>query len=645
MAKRIDFFDGATSSSTPDFTGLNASSILLYANDAAYIAANPGSPVGGNLYYNTTLNKIRFYDDGPNVWTTITDDTQKGAANGVAPLNSSSKIDQSYLPSYVDDVEEYANLAALPVTGEAGKIYVTLNNNNIFRWTGSAYVEISPGIITSVNGETGAVSLSLDDLDSVTEAGTSARDFLRRNSGNTQWENFNIDTIANDSVTGSNQTTATVASSIVRLTNASLVSIDMVPSGTAGQKAILVNASGVSVTINNETGATPANRVLTGTGSALVLANNSNVSIMYDSTSSRWRAVGGSGSGFVSPLAIAEGGTNAVSAAGARSSLGVAQSGSNSDITALNSLSTAITIAQGGTGAITKVAGFNALSANTTKGDLVGHDGTNSVRVLVGTNGLFLRADSSTSSGLVYTSASGVLAFRSVVSTDTCTNSDDTLSLSGASFTQTLFTAIGNTGKVLTICHNGTTLTQAYTLNTTAAQTIGGVASGSYVLQTRGECLRIQSNGANWIILNSATITPFEAYTPTTTGFGTITSTNFVWRRNGDMLEVNGYFTAGVNTAVLASYTLPGGVSIDTAKYNRGNTSAASGHIVGVYAHNSGGNTGYVVTATGTNAALVYLGAINNNVSNQVPQNASLITTNSAPCSVEFKVPISGWRP
>ena len=32
----------------------------------------------------------------------------RGAANGVAPLNASSKIDATYLPSYVDDVLEYA---------------------------------------------------------------------------------------------------------------------------------------------------------------------------------------------------------------------------------------------------------------------------------------------------------------------------------------------------------------------------------------------------------------------------------------------------------------------------------------------------------------------------------------------------------
>jgi len=68
----------------------------------------------------------------------------KGAAGGYAPLDGSSKIASTYLPSYVDDVLEYANQAAFPGTGETAKIYVALDTNKTYRWSGSAYVEISP---------------------------------------------------------------------------------------------------------------------------------------------------------------------------------------------------------------------------------------------------------------------------------------------------------------------------------------------------------------------------------------------------------------------------------------------------------------------------------------------------------------------
>jgi hypothetical protein len=57
----------------------------------------------------------------------------------------SGKVPASQLPSYVDDVLEFANLAALPTTGETGKIYITLDTNKIYRWSGSTYIEITQG--------------------------------------------------------------------------------------------------------------------------------------------------------------------------------------------------------------------------------------------------------------------------------------------------------------------------------------------------------------------------------------------------------------------------------------------------------------------------------------------------------------------
>lgn len=82
-----------------------------------------------------------------------------GAANGIAPLDSGTKIAAAYLPSYVDDVVEAANFAALPGTGETGKIYVTLDTNKTYRWGGSAYVEISPSPGTTDSLTEGSVNL------------------------------------------------------------------------------------------------------------------------------------------------------------------------------------------------------------------------------------------------------------------------------------------------------------------------------------------------------------------------------------------------------------------------------------------------------------------------------------------------------
>ena len=83
----------------------------------------------------------------------------KGAANGVAPLDATSRVPAAYLPAYVDDVLEFNALASFPVPGEAGKIYIALDTGKIYRWSGSAYVEISasPGSTDAVTE--GAVNL------------------------------------------------------------------------------------------------------------------------------------------------------------------------------------------------------------------------------------------------------------------------------------------------------------------------------------------------------------------------------------------------------------------------------------------------------------------------------------------------------
>lgn len=72
--------------------------------------------------------------------------SEKGANGGVATLGADGKVPASQLPSFVDDVLEFASEAAFPAEGEGGKIFVALDNNKTFRWGGSTYVEISAGL-------------------------------------------------------------------------------------------------------------------------------------------------------------------------------------------------------------------------------------------------------------------------------------------------------------------------------------------------------------------------------------------------------------------------------------------------------------------------------------------------------------------
>jgi hypothetical protein len=91
------------------------------------------------------------------------DSSLKGADNGLAELDAGGKVPASQLPSYVDDVLEYADLAAFPAIGETGIIYVAIDTGKVYRWSGSTYVEISAGPATTDDLAEGSTNLYFSD--------------------------------------------------------------------------------------------------------------------------------------------------------------------------------------------------------------------------------------------------------------------------------------------------------------------------------------------------------------------------------------------------------------------------------------------------------------------------------------------------
>ena len=66
-----------------------------------------------------------------------------------------------------------------------------------------------------------------------------------------------------------------------------------------------------------------------------------------------------------------------------------------------------VAIANGGTGQTAQTAAFDALSPTTTKGDLIVSNGTDNVRLAVGTDAYVLTADSAQATGVKWAAASG----------------------------------------------------------------------------------------------------------------------------------------------------------------------------------------------------------------------------------------------
>ena len=131
---------------------------------------------------NTSLNTVTGRLDTIETWKNTIG--TKGAANGVAGLDSTGKVPSSQLPSYVDDVIDVVSVVTSnPTSGmtignvyynsatkklftatsatagvtsdpEAGKIYVSIANNKTYRWSGSIMTEISASLALGTTSST-----------------------------------------------------------------------------------------------------------------------------------------------------------------------------------------------------------------------------------------------------------------------------------------------------------------------------------------------------------------------------------------------------------------------------------------------------------------------------------------------------------
>ncbi len=153
--------------STATQTALNAKQPL--DADLTSIAALSGTfgllkKTANNSYTidtNTYLTGITSSDVTTALGYTPENVANKGVNNGYASLDGGGKVPSSQLPSYVDDVIEVSSFATLPTTGETGKIYITLDTNKIYRWSGSVYVEVSSSAAVW-GGITGTLSNQTD---------------------------------------------------------------------------------------------------------------------------------------------------------------------------------------------------------------------------------------------------------------------------------------------------------------------------------------------------------------------------------------------------------------------------------------------------------------------------------------------------
>lgn len=98
----------------------------------------------------------------------------------------------------------------------------------------------------------------------------------------------------------------------------------------------------------------------------------------------------------------------------------------------------------------------------------------------------------------LHTNGSTAGAYRAITALRTLDVTDYLINCTANTFTVTLPTAVGITGRTYIIKNSGTGI---ITLATTSSQTIDGVASGIFTL-VQWDSITVTSNGANWIITN-----------------------------------------------------------------------------------------------------------------------------------------------
>lgn len=210
---------------------------------------------------------------------------------------------------------------------------------------------------------------------------------------------------------------------------------------------------------------------------------------------------------------------------------------------------------------------------------------------------------------------------------------------SGAGWTLTIYTPVGNTGNVIRIKKTSNDV-NVLTVSPAAALIDG---SATTTMNTRYETLTLISDGTNWQIMERRTKSTPTTYTPTiSAGFGTTSSLNVLSWRDGRMLKCAGNFTAGTVAASAAQIT-PGfggtnsNVSMDTT-------------LLGVEARPIG------VYGTGASQILGFMIYINSSVTIGFgtptavaspclsTTNVNQMASNGVTVSFYYEVPISGWK-
>ena len=283
--------------------------------------------------------------------------------------------------------------------GTNGHYYIvstagSTNLNGITDWqigdwlifNGSVWQKIDQSnLVTSVNGQTGAVSLTTTNISEGTNQ-------------------YYLDSRARSAVSAGTGISYSSATGVI--TNSAPDQTVVLSGGTG------ISTSGTYPNFTITNSAPDQTVSLTGAGTTSISGTYPSFTVTSnDQYTGTVTSVGGTGT------------VNGISLSGTVTSSGnLTLGGTLSGVDLTTQVTGTLPIANGGTGQTTQTAAFDALSPLTTKGDLIANNGTNDVRVPVGTNGYVLTADSTAASGVAWAAGGGGGSVS--VSNDTSTSTN-----------------------------------------------------------------------------------------------------------------------------------------------------------------------------------------------------------------------------
>ncbi|WP_068475767.1 ring-infected erythrocyte surface antigen domain-containing protein [Saccharicrinis aurantiacus] len=189
-------------------SGTTANLVNPQLSDAAYAPRTAAGLLKGGIIIIGNANNIKPAGEdalqtsptsnehgGIEIRTTFADSIS-GSVTGISYNDLADKPDLAYkadlvdgqipsaqLPSYVDDVLEFATLTDFPESGETGKIYLDKEKNKTYRWSGSEYIfvgnalELGESETTAHRGDHGKAAYEHSQADHAPSDATKGADW------------------------------------------------------------------------------------------------------------------------------------------------------------------------------------------------------------------------------------------------------------------------------------------------------------------------------------------------------------------------------------------------------------------------------------------------------------------------------------